>query len=157
MAQVEALIKPIIPEGFTAVSPEIAVFMTALCSYVDSKGGIVAAYGSTNIIHFKHRPRRTHPAFSSSFYYEKPVELSDGTYLLGGIDRTDGNAQIEGKQYDLYRSHDLVYDQTHGFGVIEMQSGTPVPFYGEGAITVWGKPMTKKGIQRLSRRLFTAV
>lgn len=155
MAQVEAPIKPIIPEGFTAVSPEIAVFLTALISYVNH-GGSSTPYGENNVIHFNHRSRtrKPTPIFFSSFYYEKSVELLDGTFILGGLDRTDGKIELDGIGYDLYRSHDVVYDTNVGFTIIETQTGTPVQFFGEGAVTIWKKTMTKKGIQRLSRKLF---
>lgn len=142
----------IFPDGFMPPTPEIAVFMTALITHVNSNEGIVAQIG-TNLVHFNHIPRRKGSIFFTSFYYERPLELTDGTFLLGGIDRTDGHAEIEGRPYDLYLSHDLVYDQTQEFGVVEIQSGTPIPFYGKDAITVWERRMSKGSIQRLSRKL----
>lgn len=155
MAQVEAPIKPIIPEGFKAPSPEIAVFLTALISYVNH-GENSTPYGENNVIHFNNRSktRKPTPIFFSSFYYEKPVELPDGTFILGGLDRNDGKTELDGIGYDLYRSHDVVYDANIGFRIIESQTGTPVEFFGKGAVTIWEKPMTKRGIQRLSRKLF---
>lgn len=158
MTDIETKTKLVFPEGFRPPSPEVAVLLTTLISYVDSDGQSVS-YGQDNVVHGRfvsRRIRKPRPIFSSSFYFEKPVELPDGIFLLGGLDGSDGTRLIDGVKYDLYRSYDLFYDLSKGFVVRKAQTAVPIDFldfYGEGKITLWERNMTKSGIRKLSRKL----
>ncbi len=155
MSKIELRPKPVIPERFKSPNPEVAVFIVNLMSYVDHSGRTVQ-HGEDNLKHFNYRPANEKPFFFHSFYFEHPEQLEGGVYLLGGLDQQNGSREINGQNYDLYTSYDLIYSQRGGFKVAKIQSAIPVVFSGENAITLGKTNLTDKGIQRLTKKIHSS-
>ncbi len=144
----------LIPESFRPPSPTIALFMVYLVSYVEKNKTYQQDTGNPTSVSVK--PADTNPLFFHAFYYRRPrlyLDKVNGTYLLGGVDRKEGVRLVNGQSHDLYRSYELVYDPKEGFNVMAIQTAIPNPYEGEGAIVLWRSKMSKKGIQKLSRKL----
>ncbi|MBI3984497.1 MAG: hypothetical protein HY344_00950 [Candidatus Levybacteria bacterium] len=144
----------LIPESFRPPSPTIALFMVDLVSYVERNR--IYQQDPRNPASVSVRTADSNPLFFHAFYYRRPrlyLDRVDKTYLLGGVDRKEGVSLVNGQSHDLYRSYELVYSPQEGFNVMAIQTAIPNPYEGEGAIVLWRSKMSKKGIQRLSRKI----
>lgn len=152
MAKIELRPSSVVPERFRSPSPEVTVFIASLMSYVDQHA-IVVKQGEDNAIHLNIRPANRKPLFFEAFYCDHPQEAPGGSFILGGLERQTGNTQIDGQNYSLYTSYELIYQKRQGFVIRESQSAIPDTFDEIGSITLRTRRLTTKGIQRLTRRI----
>lgn len=152
MSKIELRPSKISPERFKSPSPEVAVFIASLMSYVDQHA-VLAKQGEDNTLYLNLRAANKNPLFFEAFYLDHPQEAPGGSFILGGLERQTGNTQIDGRSYSLYTSYDLTYQKRQGFVVRESQSALPDIFDDNGSITLRTRRLTPKGIQRLTKKI----